>query len=81
LEIMRLARDLGVVFAFPTQTLHLDSVAAPGAERALPPPFADEKLADVVRAFGPSGERSSPKGPKIVAGGFVAKPELANHPE
>ncbi len=81
LEILRLARDLGVTFAFPTQTLHLDHVAAPGAERALPPPLADEKLADVVRAFGPKGTRSSPKGPKIVPGGFVAKPELASYPE
>ena len=36
LEIMRLAGELGVEFAFPTQTLHLGTVAAPAARRGVP---------------------------------------------
>jgi MscS family membrane protein len=71
LEIMRLARDVGVQFAFPTQTLHVESLAAPGAERDLAQPLAEPKLAEVVRAFGPGGERARPVGPKI-AGGYYA---------
>ncbi len=71
LEIMRLARDVGVQFAFPTQTLHVESLAAPGAQRNPPQPLAEPKLAEVVRAFGPDGERARPAGPKI-AGGYYA---------
>jgi len=71
LEIMRLARDVGVQFAFPTQTLHVESLAAPGAERNLGQPLAAPQLAEVVHAFGPEGERARPSGPKI-AGGYYA---------
>lgn len=68
LEIMGLAEDLGVAFAFPTQTLHLDSVAAPGAERTLPTPAQSAQLAEVVHAFGPGGKRARPEGPKLTHG-------------
>src|SRR5690606_24458877 len=68
LEIMRLARDLNVGFAFPTQTLHLESVAEPGAERkpAAPPP--EPRMAEVVQAFAPGGQLARPGGPKITDG-------------
>ena len=45
LDILRMARSLGVDFAFPTQTLHLESVAAqaapdePSRDPALPEPI------------------------------------------
>lgn len=68
LEIMRLARDVGVDFAFPTQTLHLDSVAQPGKARQIPMPPPEPRLAEVVHAFGPGGATARPEGPKITDG-------------
>jgi len=73
LEIMRLARDLGVQFAFPTQTLHVDSLAEPGAERAVPPPLAESNLAEVVQAFGPGGSRARPAAPHIIDGQYATE--------
>ncbi len=77
LEIMRLAQELGVEFAFPTQTLHLDTVAAPGQQRRLPTPPAEGQLADVVQAFAPSGKLARPGGPVIVPGGLVVGSKAA----
>ncbi|MBW2526512.1 MAG: mechanosensitive ion channel family protein [Deltaproteobacteria bacterium] len=68
LEVMRLAEDLGVSFAFPTQSLHLEQVAAPGAPRDLaasPPP---KELGMVVDSYGPGGGRARPGGPEISEG-------------
>lgn len=76
LEVMRLASDLKVSFAFPTQTLHLDHVAQPGAPRQLPNPGSEEELATVVHAFGPDGRRARPAGPKITDG-YLAVAETA----
>jgi len=72
LEILRLAKGLGVSFAFPTQTLHHEYVAAPGAQRQLPEPFSEQRLADVVDAFAPRGKMARPAGPRITAGGWIA---------
>ncbi len=55
LDIMRLAAELGVEFAFPTQTLHLAS--APGQPAEPPDAPSRERLAGTVDAFGPRGER------------------------
>ncbi len=71
LEIMRLAQDIGIEFAFPTQTLHLDSVAAPGSPRSVPAPPPEPRLAEVVHAFGPGGQRARPYGPTITEGYFA----------
>ena len=71
LEIMRLAKDLDVSFAFPTQTLHMDYVHPAGAARSLPTPMPSDELADVVTAFGPGGTRGRPQGPHITHG-FLA---------
>jgi MscS family membrane protein len=70
LEILRLARDLGVSFAFPTQTLHVESVAE--AERRSPHEApSDAELGATVLAFAPDGARARPDGPKI-SDGFYA---------
>ncbi|MCA9619119.1 MAG: mechanosensitive ion channel family protein [Myxococcales bacterium] len=71
LEIMRLARDLGVSFAFPTQSLHLESMA-PAAARDAPPLLSLEELRDVVRGYGPDGDRGRPSGVKITSSQYTA---------
>lgn len=60
LEIMRLAQHLGVQFAFPTQTLQVDSLAQPGKEKTLPSPLPKDELEQVVLDFGPGGKSSRP---------------------
>ena len=67
LEIMRLAEDLGVSFAFPSQSLYLESTP----ERPLPVRSTPEDLAQRVEAFGPDGARSRPQGPELTHG-FLA---------
>ncbi len=71
LEIMRLARDVGVHFAFPTQTLHVAEVAEPGAERRLPEPLSADKLARVIDGFAKDGERSKPATPLLTSGYYA----------
>lgn len=61
LEIYRLADEVGVEFAYPTQTLHIDSLYSEeprkaGKERT------EEELAGAVYAFSPGGELSNPDG-------------------
>jgi MscS family membrane protein len=80
LEILRLARDLGVSFAFPTRTLKFDELPAPGAPSTRPSPMSSAELAEVVRAFGPAGVRSNPHGPHIVPGGFAPDGEAGSRP-
>lgn len=61
LEIYRLADEVGVEFAFPTQTLHLDSVYS-DEPRKVGKDRTEEELANSVVAFGPDGELSRPEG-------------------
>ena len=70
LEILRLAEKLGVQFAFPTQTLHVESLAEPRPmpERSVPPP---EQLKQAIEAFGPGGQWARPEGPKLTHGFFA----------
>lgn len=58
LDIVRLARDLGVSFAFPTRTLQLakDTDAAP----------ATNELLEIIKAYGPGGTKAVPSGPRIL---------------
>ncbi|HHH30036.1 MAG TPA: mechanosensitive ion channel family protein [Polyangiaceae bacterium] len=70
LEFMRLARDLGVGFAFPTQSLHIESSAKP-TDKSLPPPLPSDDLKAIVAAYGPKGERSRPRGIKITKSQYV----------
>jgi len=66
LEFLRLADDLGVSFAFPSQSLYLESTP----ERPLKghDPMTEAALAERVRAFGPGGDRGRPGGPSITHG-------------
>ncbi|WP_428266966.1 mechanosensitive ion channel domain-containing protein [Haliangium sp.] len=63
LDILRLAKELGVSFAFPTQTLHVSSL--PQLGQSIPShsgPRETDELAAVVNGFGPGGERGHPRG-------------------
>ncbi len=73
LEVMRLARELRVDFAFPTQTLHVEAMATASDRRPAEPP-PPKRLRDVVHGFGPDGELKRPGGPKITKSGYVPKP-------
>ena len=68
LEILRLAKEVGVEFAFPTQTLHMDSFhqdepRKAGEERT------EEELASAVYDFGPDGKKGKPDGIRIFKSG------------
>jgi len=75
LEFMRLCRDLGCSFAFPTQSLHIESMAKAGPRDLDVPPEAKE-LANVVQSYGPKGDRARPAGPEITGKKF--KPIVSN---
>lgn len=67
LEWMRLAEELGVSFAFPTQTLHVETVAGqPRAPRAQVPSLT--AMAGVVEGFGPGGDLARPQAPELTHG-------------
>ncbi|MDR9418670.1 mechanosensitive ion channel family protein [Gracilimonas sp.] len=68
LEVLRLAKEVGVEFAFPTQTLHMDSFHQEeprkvGEERT------EEELASTVYEFGPDGKKGQPDGIRIFRAG------------
>ncbi len=75
LEVLRLAEELGVAFAFPTQTLHVESLPPPGPRVAAPARPSGE-LADVVLAFGPGGELARPEGPELTHGFAPTSPAV-----
>ncbi|HVJ15312.1 MAG TPA: mechanosensitive ion channel family protein [Polyangiaceae bacterium] len=75
LEILRLAQALGVTFAFPTRTMLIDSLPAPGAPKPATERFQAAELAAVVDAFGPGGAQARPSGPVISDGHFAVAPE------
>lgn len=60
LEILRLAHELGVQFAFPTQTLHVDSF--PGQSNPVTQNFGEKQLREVPKQFSASGNMARPKG-------------------
>ena len=72
LEIMRLAAGLGVSFAFPTRTLHIDYQRAAGERPDVGPTPDGEQLASVVRAFGPGGASARPQGPQLTEGFYAS---------
>lgn len=67
LEVLRLADQLGVSFAFPTRTLHMMTQAKP-TDVVAATPLEAEALAAVVHAFGPGGAQSRPRGPRVTHG-------------
>lgn len=68
LEILRLASQLNVRFAFPTQSLHLETVARPGAPAPVTPITPAADLATIVRGFGAGGALARPDGVQIAGG-------------
>ncbi|MEZ4466341.1 MAG: mechanosensitive ion channel family protein [bacterium] len=70
LEIKRLAADVGVSFAFPTRTLHIETQAE-ASDRAVPPAPSAQELAARVRGFGPGGDRGQPGGRTLTHGFFA----------
>ena len=79
LEVLRLAKELGVEFAFPTQTLHVDSffnntTGVAGTTKT------EDELARGVSDFGPGGSKAKPDGLRIFKDGkeidFGAKSEI-----
>lgn len=68
LEVLRLAKEVGVEFAFPTQTLHVDSFFK-DQTRKVGESRTEEELASSVHAFGPGGEKGKPEGLKIFKDG------------
>lgn len=74
LEFMRLAQDLGVSFAFPTRSLHIES-AAKQTDKTLPDPLDVAALSAIVAGYGPEGDRARPEGMKITDSQFIAETE------
>lgn len=68
LEILRLAKEVGVEFAFPTQTLHIDSMYR-DEPRQVGELRTDEELATGIFEFGPGGTKGKPEGLKIYKDG------------
>ena len=71
LEVLRLAEALDVQFAFPTQTLHIESQVT--REPRSPKRDLDEAaLASVVTSFGPGGSASRPT-PQHLTSGYLPR--------
>lgn len=68
LEVLRLAKEVGVEFAFPTQTLHIDSMYQNEA-RQVGHTRNEDELATGVFEFGPGGSKGKPNGLKIYKDG------------
>lgn len=70
LSILRLAHDLGVEFAFPTQTIHVDSFPEKTSRNNIKLKNREELIA-TIQSFGPQGSASNPKG-ELLTHGFFA---------
>lgn len=68
LEVLRLAKEVGVEFAFPTQTLHMDSFYK-DEPRKVGEERSEEELASAVHEFGPDGKKGKPDGVRIFRAG------------
>ena len=66
LDILRLAEELGVEFAFPTQTLHVASL--PGQPAEIPAARGRDQLGEVVERFSPTGSSGQRTDQPITAG-------------
>ena len=73
LDIMRLAEELGVEFAFPTQTLHVASM--PGQPAGVPAAPGRDQLGEVVERFSPAGSSGQRSDQPITAGYDNTPPE------
>jgi MscS family membrane protein len=68
LEILKLAKEVGVEFAFPTQTLHVDSFYGDKPRKA-GSDVPEEKLGEAAVAFGPGGKKANPDGLRLTYNG------------
>ena len=69
MEILRLAEDLGVSFAFPSSSLYLEGTPEnPASTQYVTEPSL---LRAKVESFGPGGAQARPGGP-VISSGFVA---------
>ncbi|MCA1801003.1 MAG: mechanosensitive ion channel family protein [Rhodothermaceae bacterium] len=68
LEILKMAKEVGVEFAYPTQTLHIDSFYG-DKPRQIGRDVPVEQLGETVSSFGPEGGKSSPGGVKLTYNG------------
>ena len=68
LEILRLADEVGVEFAFPTQTIHVDSFHG-DKPRTVGKKRSNDELAESIVAFGPGGHLARPHGPEFTVDG------------
>lgn len=71
LRILQLAADLEVEFAFPTQSLHVESVATPTPPKTSPVP-GRQQLRDVVHDYGKETDSKVPHHLLITDDGVVA---------
>ena len=76
MELLSRFNEAGIEFAFPTQTLHVDSLAAPGAQRQVPPALPRGELESVIRDFGPGGAKGQPGGHLVTHGYFANLPTV-----
>jgi len=70
LDVWRLAQELGVGFAFPTRTLHIDSQATPGQPFTSDAPSVST-LKQTVASFGPGGSAVVAPGQRVHPGFFA----------
>lgn len=68
LEVLRLAKELGVEFAFPTQTLHVDSFFK-DTKRKIGDAKTVDELVKGISDFGPGGAKAKPDGLRIFKDG------------
>lgn len=68
LEVLRLAKEVGVEFAFPTQTLHVDSFYK-DSPRKVGEEKTEEELANEIFEFGIDGKKGIPQGLHIFKDG------------
>ncbi len=64
LQILQLGAELGVEFAFPTQTLHMETFPEKEPTRTVPP-FTVDEVKDVAASFGKDGKNAQPDGSGI----------------
>ncbi|KPP96137.1 MAG: MscS family mechanosensitve ion channel [Bacteroidetes bacterium HLUCCA01] len=68
LDILRVAKDVGVEFAYPTQTLHIDSFHADNP-RSAGEKRSEEELVSSVWEYGPQGSAKPKGGARLFRGG------------
>ena len=77
LEIMRASQELGVNFAFPTRTLHVDSLVQSGESKPTHSGTAEAAaLAAVVGGFAPGGKLANPEGFQITRHGYDCRTDV-----